>query len=97
MSHRGSNLFRWWAVFISDRVYVEVKNSSLIQTKFLKEFKLKNVERPIGVHVITNLGLAIPDVKEITGKIEREQVSGGKLLKRLFMPAFAVLLILRVN
>jgi len=82
------------SVLISDKVFDEVKNSSLILTKFLKEYKLKNVERPIGVHVVTNLGLAIPDVKEITGKIERGQVSGGKLFKRFLVPAFGAILLI---
>ena len=49
---------------------------------------------PIGVNAITNQGLANPDVKEIMGKIEREEVSGGNLLKCLFMPAFAVLVMI---
>ena len=32
------------SVFISDKVYDEIKNSSHIQTQFLKSFNLKNVE-----------------------------------------------------
>lgn len=60
------------SVLISDKVYDEVKNSSAVQTQFLKIFKLKNVERPVGVYAVANSGLVIPDLKDIKGKVERE-------------------------
>ena len=60
------------SIFISDKVYDEIKNQKSIQTTRLKTFKLKNVERPIVVYAISNTGLVIPDIKNIKGKTEPE-------------------------
>ncbi|MCK4344258.1 MAG: adenylate/guanylate cyclase domain-containing protein, partial [Bacteroidales bacterium] len=35
------------SIFISDKVYYEIKNQPKIQTQSLKTFDLKNVERPV--------------------------------------------------
>ncbi|MCK5705939.1 MAG: adenylate/guanylate cyclase domain-containing protein, partial [Cyclobacteriaceae bacterium] len=56
------------SVFISDKVYDEIKNQSSIETISLKTFELKNVDRPIEVFAISNKGLIIPNANEITGK-----------------------------
>jgi LuxR family maltose regulon positive regulatory protein len=56
------------SVFISEKVYDEIKNQSSIQTIRLKAFHLKNVEKPMEVYAIANEGLVIPDVEEIRGK-----------------------------
>jgi TolB-like protein/Tfp pilus assembly protein PilF len=49
------------AVLISEKVYDEVKNQSDIRTTPLGQFNLKNVQRPMEVHAITNEGLAVPE------------------------------------
>jgi len=56
------------SVFISDKVYDEIKNQPSIQTKSLKTFELKNVDRPMEVFAISNKGLVIPGIDEIDGK-----------------------------
>jgi len=77
------------SVFVSDKVYDEIKNHSFIETQSLKTFELKNVDKPIEVYAISNKGLIIPNVKEITGKtkdtnpvslktVEGKQLKEGK-------------------
>ncbi len=63
------------SVFISDKVYDEIKNQESIKTSLLKTFKLKNVERPIEVYAISNVGLIVPNPEEISGKTYSEPVA----------------------
>jgi len=58
------------SVFISDKVYDEIKNKPGIETKSLKAFEFKNVDRPIEVFAISNKGLVIPGVEELEGKLK---------------------------
>lgn len=48
------------SVFISEKVYDEVKNQPSVQTISLGEFDLKNVDKPVEVFAITNPGLVVP-------------------------------------
>lgn len=48
------------SVFISGKIYDEIKNQISIQTSFMKFFKLKNVESLVGVYAISNEGLVVP-------------------------------------
>jgi len=56
------------SVFISEKVYDEVKNQTGIFTVSMGVFELKNVDKPMEVFAITNRGLVIPDKHEIFGK-----------------------------
>ena len=47
------------SVFISDKVYDEIKNHESLKTSLLKTFRLKNIERPTEVYAISNDGLNI--------------------------------------
>ncbi|MFC2125007.1 adenylate/guanylate cyclase domain-containing protein [Bacteroidota bacterium] len=58
------------SVFVSDKVYDEIKNQDSIKTSMLKTFKLKNVEKPVEVYAISNVGLIVPKPEEITGKTD---------------------------
>ena len=62
------------SVFISDKVYDEIKNQESIETSRLKKFKLKNVVKPIAVYAIANIGLIVPALEEISGKTDGESV-----------------------
>ena len=61
------------SIFISDKVYYEIKNQPKIQTQSLKTFKLKNVERPVEVYAISNKGLVIPKAYELDGAAEEKE------------------------
>jgi class 3 adenylate cyclase/TolB-like protein/Tfp pilus assembly protein PilF len=58
------------SVFISGKVYDEVKNQSGIQTTPMGTFELKNVDKPIEVFAISNPGLVIPEKDQIGGKVK---------------------------
>jgi LuxR family maltose regulon positive regulatory protein len=60
------------SVFISDKVYDEIKNQESIKTSMLKTFKLKNVEKPIEVYAISNVGLIVPKSEDIKGKTDTD-------------------------
>ena len=50
-------------VFISEKLFDEVKNNDGISTKSLGYFELKNVKQPMQVYAITNPGIVTPSVK----------------------------------
>jgi adenylate cyclase len=57
------------SVFISDKVFDEIKNQPLINTISMGLFNLKNVLRPVEVIAIANEGLAVPQPIDLKGKI----------------------------
>jgi len=63
------------SVFISDKVYDEIKNQEFITTSLLKTFKLKNVEKPIEVYAVSNVGLIVPKPDDIKGKTATDPAS----------------------
>ena len=63
------------SVFISDKVYDEIKNQDSIKTSLLKTFKLKNVEKPIEVYAISNAGLIVPNPEDIEGETRSDPTS----------------------
>jgi adenylate cyclase len=81
------------SILVSDKVYDEIKNSSAIQTKFLKTVRLKNVERPIGIHAITNSRLIVPDVRNVKGKTE-DKPGTIKVSKKWLIPTLITIMIL---
>lgn len=58
-------------VFISDRVYEDIKNHKHILTKEIGFFEMKNVQQPVRIFAIANSGLVVPGREEIKGKIKQ--------------------------
>jgi len=58
------------SVFISDKVYDEVKNQQGILTTSMGIFELKNVGKSIEIFAISNAGLVVPDKDKISGKVK---------------------------
>jgi len=56
------------SVFISDKVFDEIKNQPHINTISMGVFNLKNVSRPVEVIAIANEGLAVPQPSDLKGK-----------------------------
>jgi len=56
------------SILISGKISDEVKNHQSIFTKYLGEFNLKNVHKPLEVYAIANEGLAVPSENEIKAK-----------------------------
>lgn len=60
------------SIFISEKVYDEVKNQAGIKTVSMGQFELKNVGKPMEVFAVSNPGLVIPPKEEIQGKLKNE-------------------------
>lgn len=59
------------SIFISEKVYDEVKNQQHIHVRELGSFEFKNVKNPIRVFAIANAGIVVPARAEVTGKIRQ--------------------------
>ncbi len=55
-------------IFISEKVYDEIKNHSSFSTLEMGYFELKNVKQPVRVYAITNNGVVVPGRNELRGK-----------------------------
>ena len=56
------------SVFISDKVFDEIKNQQQINTLSMGLFNLKNVSRPVEIFAVANEGLAVPQPVDLKGK-----------------------------
>src|ERR1043165_3543709 len=56
------------AIFISDKVYNEVKNQDDIAAIELGYFELKNISHPVHVYAVANEGLVVPNRADVKGK-----------------------------
>jgi adenylate cyclase len=83
------------SVFISGKVFDEIKNQKDIQTVSLGKFALKNVSIPVEIFAVANDQLVVPKKETITGKGIR---APGKIadVKKLFIASAAVLMVLAV-
>jgi len=58
------------SVFISGKVYDEIKNQESITASLLKTVNLKNIEKPVEVYAISNAGLIVPKPEDLGGKTD---------------------------
>ena len=58
-------------IFISEKVFDEIKNQENIQTSELGYFELKNVKQPIRIFAISNKGISVPSRNELRGKTKQ--------------------------
>ena len=56
------------SVFISDKVFDEIKNQPDVSTMSMGVFELKNVMRPVEIYAIINEGLTVPERADIKVK-----------------------------
>lgn len=59
------------SIFISYKVYDDIKNQKDIQTVSLGKFRFKNVKENAEIFALSNAGLTIPDKNTLEGKGER--------------------------
>jgi TolB-like protein/class 3 adenylate cyclase/Flp pilus assembly protein TadD len=52
-------------IFISDKVYDEIKNQPNLNANSLGIFQFKNINRDVGIYAIKERGIAFPDEREI--------------------------------
>lgn len=55
-------------IFISEKVYDEVKNQNSIKTKELGYFEFKHIKQPVKVYAISNEGIHVPGREQLKGK-----------------------------
>ena len=58
-------------IFISEKVYDEIKNQDDISTRELGYFELKNIKQPVRIFAIANRGITIPRRDELKGKTKQ--------------------------
>lgn len=58
-------------IFISDRVYEDIKNHKHILTREIGFFEMKNVQQPVHIFAIANEGLPVPGREEVGGKTKQ--------------------------
>ncbi len=80
------------SVFISGKVYDDIKNQKSIQTQAIGAFELKNVSRPVDVYAVTNQGLIVPSLNQIKGKIKSHYLV--KMAPKLTVLGIALLLLI---
>lgn len=61
------------AVFISEKVFDEIKNQQNIRCREMGYFELKNVKEPVKVYAIANEGVVVPSRDELKGKTKQPQ------------------------
>jgi TolB-like protein/class 3 adenylate cyclase len=77
-------------ILISDSIFRQIRNQTEFKFKGLGEYKLKNVDLPVGIYAISNKGLPIPDQEYIDKKASSSQKIS--VLKKI--PTFARWLVL---
>lgn len=55
-------------IFISAKVYDEIKNQNNIEAVSLGTFELKNVKQPLEIYAVSNAGLIVPSSEKLSGK-----------------------------
>lgn len=58
-------------IFISEKVYDEIKNHENIKTRDMGFFELKNVKQPVHLYAIANDGIIVPSRDELKGKTKQ--------------------------
>jgi len=58
-------------IFISEKVYDEIRNQQNIQTREMGYFELKNVTLPVRIFAIANNGITVPGRDELRGKTKQ--------------------------
>lgn len=56
------------SVFISEKVYDEIKNQENISTREMGYFELKNIKQPVRIFAVANDGIVVPNRSNLQGK-----------------------------
>ena len=59
------------SVFISERVYDEIKNQENITALEMGYFELKNIKQPVRIFAIANKGIVVPTRRDLQGKTKQ--------------------------
>ena len=84
------------SIFISGKVFEDIKNQKDIQTVSLGKYLLKNIKDPVEIFAISNTGLSVPHNIKLEGKGEKykqRKSSKSKVLNVIKLAAAASVLI----
>jgi len=73
MASRIESLAVPGGIFVSEKVYDEIRNQENIHTREMGYFELKNIKQPVRIFAIANHGIAVPGRGEIRGKTQTTQ------------------------
>jgi len=80
------------SIFISGKVYDDIKNQKDIQTVSLGKYLLKNIKEPHEIYAISNPGLNVPVKKNLEGKgVRYTKIKSSKSKIKLIKNSIAVL------
>jgi adenylate cyclase len=71
LASRIESLAAAGGIFISEKVYDEVKNQDNILTREMGYFEFKNVKQPVRIFAVANNGITVPARDEIKGKVKQ--------------------------
>ena len=67
-------------ILVSGEFHDKIKNNSAFTSVSLGQFDFKNVDKPLEVYALTNVGLIIPDRNKMEGKLKKKQIISKYLL-----------------
>ncbi len=73
------------SIFISGKVYDDIKNQKTIEAVSLGKFDLKNVKDQLEIFAISNAGIKVPEASTLKGKGEKAQTKSIMVLPFLNM------------
>jgi len=81
------------SIFISAKVYDDIKNQKDIQAVSLGKYSLKNVKEPVEIFAISNAGLSVPRNIELAGKGKKYKKKKSKRTNLLNLVKLTALLL----
>jgi dienelactone hydrolase len=80
------------SIFISAKVYDDIKNQKDLLAASLGKYLLKNVKEPVEIFAVSNLGITVPHKVKLEGKGQkyREKVSRKRMLVNLLLLALLI-------
>lgn len=81
------------SIFISAKVYDDIKNQNDIHATSLGKYVLKNVKEPVEIFAISNTGLPVPHNIKLQGKGEKYKVRKSKKAKIINLVKLATVLL----
>ena len=81
------------SIFISSKVFEDIKNQKDIQTVSLGKYLLKNIKDPIEIFAISNTGLSVPQKIKLEGKGEKYKERKSKKTNILNLVKVATVLL----
>ncbi len=83
-------------IFVSGKIYAEIKNQKSIESVFLGMYDLKNVASSVEIFAISNPGIAIPQKEKL--KLKKKEVTvEKKSSKKILFPIAAIVIILALS